>query len=329
MRHQWQGWNDTGRALCADVRGDYGISRISRAHTVKLKLLKSDWGMEHLGDAASRFRAYADAGYDGVEASFVALDAGDMKAVLREFNLDHVAMVIARDEKEFKEQLKRVRRLDPILVNCHAGRDHYTFDRGLSFFRAVTNMARNELDCEVVFETHRQTLLYAPWTTSRYLDEIPDLKLTADFSHFTCVSETDMRTLYHAVPDPSQDGRFKAENRYDPALEGFMDAAIAASRHIHARVGWSHGPQVADPTTGMGLEWTLLFEKWWDRIIENCLARGRTIVTINPEFGPPPYAPAHPSTGKSFIDMWEVCLWMTHRFRERWEQRLTRSSDDH
>jgi hypothetical protein len=289
---------------------------------MKLKLLKCDWGMEHLGDAATRLRAYASAGYDGVEASFVDLDSGELRELLRELGLDHVAMIFARDAKEFREQLNRVRKLDPILVNCHAGRDHHSFERGLSLFRTITDMAHDALGCEIVFETHRQTLLYAPWTTSRYLDALPELRLTADFSHFTCVSETDMETLSYAVPDSTANDRFKVEKRLDPELAAFLGAAIHASHHIHARVGWSHGPQVSDPTTGAGLQWTERFEGWWDRIIENCLKEGRRFLTINPEFGPPPYAPAHPSTGVAFVDPWDACLWMTARFRDRWTKRL-------
>jgi hypothetical protein len=65
-----------------------------------MKLLKCDWGMEHLGDAAVRFRTYAKAGYDGVEASFVDLVADAMKDLLEELRLDHVAMVFARDETQ-------------------------------------------------------------------------------------------------------------------------------------------------------------------------------------------------------------------------------------
>ena len=289
---------------------------------MELKLLKCDWGMEHLGDARARFQAYATAGYDGVEASFVDLDAEELKDLLQELRLEHVAMVFARDAKEFGEQLNRVRKLDPILVNCHAGRDHFDFDRGLSLLRTIKAMADDALGCEIVFETHRQTLLYAPWTTARYLEALPDVRLTADFSHFTCVSETDMHALSHAVPDLERNDRFKVERRPDLELAAFMDAAIRASHHIHARVGWSHGPQVADPTRGAGLEWTERFEAWWDRIIENCVAAGRPYLTINPEFGPPPYAPADPATGAAFVDIWDTCLWMTNRFRNRWNARL-------
>jgi hypothetical protein len=289
---------------------------------VKLKLLKCDWGMEYLGDAEARLRAYAAAGYEGVEASFIDMESGRLRDLLEELRLDHVAMVFARDEQEFREQLPRVRRLGPLLVNCHAGRDHFGFERGLAFFRTVRSMAQDALDCEVLFETHRQTLLYAPWTTRRYLEALPDLRLTADFSHFTCVSETDMQALQHAVPRPGDPDRFGVERRCDPVLAACMDAAIRASHHIHARVGWSQGPQVADPTRGSGLIWTQRFEGWWDRIIENCLGEGREFLTINPEFGPPPYAPAHPQGEAAFINVWDVCQWMTGRFRERWHTRL-------
>ena len=44
-------------------------------------------------------------------------------------------------------------------------------------------------DVPVVFETHRTRLLYAPWTTARYCEAIPELRITADFSHFTTVAE--------------------------------------------------------------------------------------------------------------------------------------------
>ncbi len=110
------------------------------------------------------------------------------------------------------------------------------------------------------------------------------------------LSETDMQTLQHAVPVRGQADRVGVERRGDRVLAACMEAAIRASRDIHARVGWSHGPQVADPTRGAGLVWTELFEGGWDRIIVNCMAERRELLTINPEFGPPPDcdARAHP-----------------------------------
>ncbi len=100
-----------------------------------------------------------------------------------------------------------------------------------------------------------------------------------------------------------------------------MDAAIARADHVHARVGWPQGAQVADPRSGSGLRWTERFERWWDRIIEARAAEGRPFLTINPEFGPPPYQPTD-LDGKPLADVWDVCLWMTRRFRERFAGRL-------
>jgi hypothetical protein len=100
-----------------------------------------------------------------------------------------------------------------------------------------------------------------------------------------------------------------------------MDVAISRTDHVHARVGHAHGPQVADPRVGAGLEWTERFEAWWDRILEQRLAEGRPFLTVNPEFGPPPYQPTDPN-GRPLADVWDVCLWMAERFRERWRDRV-------
>jgi hypothetical protein len=126
-----------------------------------------------------------------------------------------------------------------------------------------------------------------------------DVVVTADFSHFTNVAENDMRK---------------------PPYSDMMDIAIERADHIHARVGSSEAPQVADPRVGSGLKWTELFESWWDRIVEARLAEGRQWLTVNAEFGPPPYQPAHPD-GAPLSDIWDVCLWTSDRFRDRWQGR--------
>ena len=268
---------------------------------MELKLLKCDWGMEALGDQRARLRKYAEAGYDGVECAIIEMDPREFADQCAELGLDYVAMLFCDVELAFEAQLEFVKQARPILINCHPGRDRFDFERGLAFFRTVMEMA-GAVETQVVFETHRTRLLYAPWTTARYVEALPGLRLCADFSHLTTVSESDM------------------SHRDYRAL---IDTAIARTDHIHARVGYAHGPQVADPRVGVGLEWTERFEQWWDRIIEARLAEGRPFLTINPEFGPPPYQPIDPRSGEPLADIWDVCLWMTERFRARWAGRLS------
>lgn len=267
---------------------------------MELKLLKCDWGMEHLGDQRVRLKAYAAAGYDGVECAVVQMDPAEFGDLCGELGLDYVAMMFCDDEEAFRTWLALIKRTRPILINCHPGRDRYDFERGLAFFRNVMEMA-GEVDAQVVYETHRTRLLYSPWTTARYCEALPELRLCADFSHFTTVAESTLQ---------------------QPGYSELMDLAIARTDHIHARVGYEHGPQVPDPRLGRGLKWTERYERWWDRIIEARAAEGRPFLTINPEFGPPAYQPVDPRTGEPLSDIWDVCLWMTERFRSRWKDRL-------
>ena len=256
--------------------------------------------MEYMGDMKTRLRNYAGAGYDGVECANIGMDPSEFSEITEELGLDYVAMMFCDTEEDFRQQLDNVKKTKPILINCHPGRDYYTLERAVDFFKNVMEMAQ-EVDCEVVYETHRTRIFYSPWNTVRVLEAIPDLYICADFSHFTTVAESDMQRKEYAE---------------------MMDIAISRTHHIHARVGYSHGPQVPDPRIGEGYKWTELFEGWWNRIIAQQAAEGRPFMTINPEFGPPLYQPFHPETREPLADIWDVCLWLTGRFRERWAGKL-------
>jgi len=266
---------------------------------MKLKLLKCDWGMEHIGDMPKRLRAFADAGYDGVECANIGMDPSAFGELTEELGLDYVAMMFCDDEDAFAKQLENVKKTKPILVNCHPGRDYFDLDRSVAFFDRVHEMA-SQIDAQIVFETHRTRCLYSPWQTERILNAVPWLRITADFSHFTNVAENNLKLAPYT---------------------NMMDIAIDRADHIHARVGNAHSPQVADPRNGISYKWTEHFERWWDRIIEARLAEGREFLTINPEFGPPPYQPIDPTDDKPLADIWDICLWMTERFRARWADR--------
>ena len=265
-----------------------------------LKLLKCDWGMEYLGDMKTRLRKYAEAGYDGVECANIGMDPDEFADITGELGLDYVAMMFCDDEQAFRAQLDEIKRRKPLLINCHPGRDYFTLERGIEYFKNVMEMAQ-EVECEVVYETHRTRALYAPWSTVRLLEAIPELYICADLSHFTTVAESDMQREEYAK---------------------MMDICIERTHHIHARVGYSQGPQVPDPRIGEGLIWTELFEGWWDRIIAHQKEQGRSFIAINPEFGPPLYQPFHPETREPLADIWDICLWITERFRERWAGKL-------
>jgi hypothetical protein len=288
---------------------------------MRLLITKCDWGMEYLGDLPKRLKAFADAGFDGVECFFIDMKPDAFVDLSQELGLELNAGMVAPTVEAFRAELKRVLPYKPTLINCHGGRDYYEFDEGCRFFRECIDIARSETDIEVVHETHRRCTLYSPWGTRRYLEAIPDLYICADFSHFTVVSEGDMASSTAGTPDDKGMMAIVPDREKD----AMMDIAIERTHHIHARVGDLHRPQCLDPRIGIGLEWTERYEGWWDRIIEKREVEGRPFMTVCPEYGPPPYAPADPVTNEPFSHPWDLSVWGMERFRARWQHQLNAS----
>jgi hypothetical protein len=285
---------------------------------MKLMITKSDWGMEYLGDLPQRLREFSDAGFDGVECFFVDIPPARFLELCEETGLDFNAGMVAPTVAAFRKELSRVLLYRPSIINCHGGRDYYDFEQGVEYFQSCMEIAKNETAVQVVFETHRRCTLYSPWGTRRYLEALPDLRICADFSHFTVVSEGNMQTSVASTPD--ENGMMSIVD--DPEKHAMMEIAISRADHIHARVGDLHRPQVADPRTGEGLKWTGLYEQWWDRIIKKRMDEGREVISVCPEYGPAPYAPVDPETGEMHSHPWDLSIWSMNRFRDRWKGRL-------
>jgi hypothetical protein len=147
----------------------------------------------------------------------------------------------------------------------------------------------------LLHEIHRGRALFTAPLCHAYLEAVPGLRLTADFSHLFCVHESDLTNQSEAV-----------------------NAIIAASDHIHARVGFAEGPQVSDPRNAAYREWVDRSVNLWAQIRERLAAEGKRSITITPEFGPPPYAPLQGATPQPVADPWEVNHWMRDELKRRW-----------
>jgi len=111
-----------------------------------------------------------------------------------------------------------------------------------------------------------------------------------------------------------------AESFLDDQPEA-MELAIQRTEHIHARVGYPEGPQVADPAAP---EWNEALQHhlaWWDRIIERKRFETNALVTITPEFGPYPYMVHLPYSQKPIADQWQNNVYMMNLLRERYSGR--------
>ena len=121
--------------------------------------------------------------------------------------------------------------------------------------------------------------------------------LNADFSHWFCVHETDLRDQPEAV-----------------------DMAISRAWHIHARVGFDEGPQMAFPLSPAAKPWLNRHLELWQRIIAARQADGAEFLTITPEAGPPGYMPID-SDGTALADAWDINVGMRDYLAE-WAKKI-------
>jgi hypothetical protein len=268
---------------------------------MKLKMFKALWGMEHL-PLPQQFKIIAEAGYVGIESPMPELHIEELfRKLLTEYNLEYNAMVFTNegDHKEsFRVQVERAATFSPVLINAHSAKDDMPYEQQLDFFRYALEVEQS-IGIPIAHETHRGRALFTPWATERLLQDLPGLRLCADFSHWCCVCESLLE---------NQGERLKL--------------ATQRTIHIHSRVGNSASAQVGHPAAPENAQALAAHVTWWRDIIRNRRDQGAEFLTIVPELGPPGYMQTLPFTNVPVADLWDTCLWMKEYIESNWEEWL-------
>jgi sugar phosphate isomerase/epimerase len=181
----------------------------------------------------------------------------------------------------------------PRSINFHAGRDIFTFDDNVRIFEHIIQQSRQS-GVPFLIETHRGRPTFSAIETRRYLEVLPELRLTADFSHWMVVHESDLTDQ-----------------------QANVDTAIERSHHIHARVGYEEGPQIPDPSDPYWSPYVERHLSLWQQIVSKRRAAGASELTITPEFGPPDYMHIQPFTDKPVADAWAANVYMKGLLQQR------------
>jgi sugar phosphate isomerase/epimerase len=188
--------------------------------------------------------------------------------------------------QSFEKQFDFAAQCQVVFINSHAGRDIFGFEENVQIFERVAQLSQSS-GISILVETHRGRPTYSAIETCKYLQAVPDLRLTADFSHWMVVHESDL-------------GDQRAN----------VELAISRADYVHARVGYSEGPQIPDPRAP---EWGHAVETHvglWQQIIEQHKRDGQESLYITPEFGPPAYMHTAPFTNQPVGDVWEQNVYM-------------------
>ncbi len=267
-----------------------------------LKLLATSWGF---GGTLDAFCAKVKKeGYDGIEMWWPMEKSSqdELFALLKKYSLD-IGFLTGAPQTSYTEHLAHFKKMTeaaatntiqkPLYINCHSGKDYFSFEENKSFIEHTTQLSKRT-GILICHETHRSRMLFAAPVAKKYLQTIPDLKITLDASHWCNVSES----LLQDQPET-------------------MRLAIAKTEHIHARIGHAEGPQVNDPRAP---EWEAAVKAhlgWWDKVVERKKTNGEQL-TILTEFGPPDYMPTTAYTRQPLADQWAINVHMMHLLRKRY-----------
>ncbi|WP_448699338.1 sugar phosphate isomerase/epimerase family protein [Mucilaginibacter sp. AW1-3] len=269
---------------------------------MQIKILSPYWGHTHLTHQQF-LKKIIDAGYDGID-TWIPADSKSRNALYDDLQKHQLLIVTHQHEANgttfkqfrasFKENLYRCAEPNPVLINSHTGRDYFSFEDNLALIDIAAEFTA-KTGIRVAHETHRGRIGYGPAAIKDYFLARENFNITADLSHWVCVSES--------------------------MLENFTDVvteAIQRTKHVHARIGFEQGPQVPDPRAP---EWSYAltyFFSWWDRIVESNQNNGAHVLTFTTEFGPPPYMPVVPFTQQPVADRFEINCYMKDLLRARY-----------
>ena len=184
-------------------------------------------------------------------------------------------------------------------VNVHSGHDSWAHTpKAAEFFLAAQNLAQNLPSPAPVFhETHRQRTLFSPHSFSHVASQpsLSSLRYNLDISHWVTVCE-------HVFDEADED----RDGWFSEILEKCGEAADM----VHARIGHDQGPQVNDPRAPEHAGTVASHLRWWKAVWTAQKARGLKESLVTMEFGPAPYMPAVPYSGRPVADLEEVNLWM-------------------
>lgn len=256
---------------------------------MKILFVKSKWEAPKLSLIDFLDRVRAD-GFDGTELFIPGQqetptqihDAHAKRRLVLVAQIITEGATLEEHQRSFEDRLRRAAECRPLFVNCHAGSDLFSDGDNQRLCEFGIDLARS-LGVPLCFETHRGRPTFSGPSTRRLLQAVPELRLTADFSHWMCVHESLLAN--------------QPEN---------LGLAIGRSDHIHARIGFSQGPQVPHPMAPECSELRDLSLNWWRRIAEARAADGREFLTVTPEAGPPPYMSALPFSNQPVADAWQV-----------------------
>ncbi|MBD2844244.1 sugar phosphate isomerase/epimerase [Paenibacillus sp. IB182496] len=242
-----------------------------------LDVQQSWWAMDRLGSSRAPWSAehklewMAEAGFTGVLARIPegAEAAKAWRAHLAQYRFSYGVQAFPATRAELADTLRRAGELGAAYVNAQVADAFVVGEEAVHLLQELCEESKAQgLPCYV--ETHRGRITQDLIRTAAYVEQVRDLRLTIDLSHYVVAGE---------LGTSSQ------------AAERLIERLLARTSSIHARV--SNGQQIQiDISTAAGAAHLERFACWWRRGMQHWLttARPGDRLPFVAELGPADYA---------------------------------------
>jgi hypothetical protein len=270
----------------------------------RLLVYQSLWAMERRRpdrlewSLAEKLEMIRDAGFDGAGVRFA--DAGyarEVTSVLCKHGMTWQAQCYPETVEDLAPILDTVRALGADHVNLQPDVRPARIEDCVALIEGWSRLSR-QAGIPVYVETHRNRMTTDLLFTLQLLDRFPELRLTADVSHYLLGREfawpvtAENHALIHRILDHAW------------AFHG----RVASREQIQVQISFPHQR-----------DWLELFLGWWDYGFRSWRRRAPKDATLTflCELGPPEYAMTGPD-GYELSDRWEESQLMMRLVRDLW-----------
>ena len=275
----------------------------------KLEVYQSLWGMEQRHPTKEEpsdehnFEKIKGGGFVGATIDLAAHEIEEFqkkKHYFVESNLGCMVNAFPYSKEDLLPLLRLAKEFNACFVNIIGGVMPINYKDAIPLVYDWMEEADRE-GVKILFETHRDSLLNDLYYTLQLIEEVPEMRLTADLSHFVVDRE-----MWTPINSRDQKHIKTILNRSD-----CFQGRVASRGQIQIQIDFSQHK-----------EWVSIFKGWWKYGLEEWKKRQTEEATVRflCELGPPTSYAITDANQLELSDRWEEALTIKKWIEEIWQE---------